>query len=62
MTSPPSVTLLGSIGAIWTQTVDVFERNAGRFGVVGLTADARYTVTSSPFEVWARAQEGDDVE
>jgi len=56
------VTLLGSIGAIWTQTVDVFERNAGRFGVVGLTADARYTVTSSPFEVWTRAQDGDNVE
>ena len=62
MTSPPSVTLLGSIGAIRTQTVDVFERNGGRFGVVGLATDARHPETSSPFEVWARAQAGDDVE
>ena len=62
VTSPRSVTLLGSTGAIRTQTVDVFERNGGRFGVVGLATDARHSGTSSPFEVWARAQEGDDVE
>ena len=38
MTSPRSVTLLGSTGSIGTQAVEVIGRNPGRFRVVGLTA------------------------
>ena len=59
MTRPLNVAVLGATGSIGRQTLDVIDRNPGRFKLFGLTEGARTTHRDAEFLVQGQAGEGD---
>src|SRR6267142_4661972 len=59
MTRPLNVAVLGATGSIGRQTLDVIDRNPGRFKLFGLTEGARSTHREAEFLVQGQAGEGD---
>src|SRR6266581_2797920 len=59
MTRPINVVVLGATGSIGQQTLDVIDRNPGRFKLFGLTEGARSTQRDAEFLIQGQAGEGD---
>ncbi|HEY6115493.1 MAG TPA: 1-deoxy-D-xylulose-5-phosphate reductoisomerase [Candidatus Dormibacteraeota bacterium] len=59
MTRPLNVAVLGATGSIGRQTLDVIDRNPGRFKLFGLTEGARSTQRNAEFLIQGQAGEGD---
>ena len=59
MTRPLNVAVLGATGSIGRQTLDVIDRNPGRFKLFGLTEGARSTQRKAEFLIQGQAGEGD---
>src|SRR5438094_5826574 len=59
MTRPLNVAVLGATGSIGRQTLDVIDRNPGRFKLFGLSEGARSTHRDAEFLVQGQAGEGD---
>src|SRR6185295_11312779 len=59
MTRPLNVAVLGATGSIGRQTLDVIDRNPGRFKLFGLTEGARSADRKAEHIVQGRAGEGD---
>jgi 1-deoxy-D-xylulose-5-phosphate reductoisomerase len=59
MTRPLNVAVLGATGSIGRQTLDVIDRNPGRFKLFGLTEGARSSQRKAEFLVRGQAGEGD---
>jgi 1-deoxy-D-xylulose-5-phosphate reductoisomerase len=59
MTRPLNVAVLGATGSIGRQTLDVIDRNPGRFNLFGLTEGARSTQRKAEFLIQGQAGEGD---
>src|SRR5436309_5764706 len=59
MTPPLNVAVLGATGSIGRQTLDVIDRNPGRFKLFGLSEGARSTHRDAEFLVQGQAGEGD---
>src|SRR6266571_2645941 len=56
---PLNVAVLGATGSIGRQTLDVIDRNPGRFKLFGLTEGARSTQRDAEFLIQGQAGEGD---
>ncbi len=56
---PLNVAVLGATGSIGRQTLDVIDRNPGRFKLFGLSEGARSTHRAAEFLVQGQAGEGD---
>src|SRR5213079_1462376 len=59
MTRPINVVVLGATGSIGQQTLDVIDRNPGRFKLFGLTEGVRSTNRQAEFLVQGKAGESD---
>src|ERR1051325_9793370 len=59
MTRPLNIVVLGATGSIGRQTLDVIDRNPGRFKLFGLTEGARSSHRTAEFLVQGQAGEGD---
>src|SRR5437660_3877465 len=59
MTRPLNIALLGATGSIGQQTLDVIDRNPGRFKLFGLTEGLRSTNRQAEFLVQGKAGESD---
>jgi 1-deoxy-D-xylulose-5-phosphate reductoisomerase len=59
LTRPLNVAVLGATGSIGRQTLDVVDRNPGRFNLFGLTEGVRSTGRAAEHVVKGRAGEGD---
>ncbi|TMB79967.1 MAG: 1-deoxy-D-xylulose-5-phosphate reductoisomerase [Chloroflexi bacterium] len=59
MTRPINVVVLGATGSIGQQTLDVIDRNPGRFKLFGLTEGLRSTNRQAEFLVQGKAGESD---
>src|SRR5438552_16824089 len=59
MTRPINVVVLGATGSIGQQTLDVIDRNPGRFKLFGLTEGVRSTNRQAEFLVQGTAGESD---
>src|SRR6266566_1419592 len=59
MTRPINVAVLGATGSIGQQTLDVIDRNPGRFKLFGLTEGVRSTNRQAEFLVQGKAGESD---
>src|SRR2546428_11356009 len=63
MTRPLNVALLGATGSIGQQTLDVIDRNPGRFKLFGLTEGMRSTNRKAEYLVHGQAgEEGFDAQ
>src|SRR5207247_4191434 len=56
---PINIAVLGATGSIGRQTLDVIDRNPGRFKLFGLSEGARSTHRDAEFLVQGQAGEGD---
>ena len=59
MTRPLNIAVLGATGSIGQQTLDVIDRNPGRFKLFGLTEGVRSTDRQAPYLVHGQAGQPD---